>query len=90
VPGVSRVDGPWRRQVEQDTKEVWLQVCQMTLHFVQGRGLGLGGVLGGPCCVPKGRRQPQGWRQVCGGSISVAYVLVPLGHVLGWDVTFGP
>ncbi len=62
MPGAPRVDGRWRRQVQWDTQEVWLLVCQMMLHFVQGKGLGLGGVPGGPCCVPNGRRQPLGWR----------------------------
>jgi hypothetical protein len=43
---------------QQDTKEVWQLGCGMVLHYVQGRGLCLGEVPGGPCCVPKGRRQP--------------------------------
>ncbi len=58
MPIVPHVDGWWHGQVQRDTKEVWLEGCQMKLCFMQGKGLGLGGVPGGLCCVCKGRRQP--------------------------------
>jgi hypothetical protein len=58
VPAVPCFDGQWHRQDQWDTKEVQLEVCLMKLHFMQGRGLGLEGVPGSLCCVPKGRRQP--------------------------------
>jgi hypothetical protein len=51
--GAPCIDGRWRRQVQQDTKEVWRLGCRMVLHFVQGRGLGLEGVPGSLCCVPR-------------------------------------